>query len=212
VQFGALTNLASDTAVTVFAPPWLGTPTTCLTEANMAIKILKKTVNIELCHRLFRARLNYDDYEKYHIRVRYRSDQPNNKDYENVVWVEKYGFWMYLPDPWHRNVFGLSEEMPSAWESETVVCEMDFSPGQVGAFARDQYGGIMVLHNGDISGSALADGKSFFWQHYKGPKVVGGDQNASFAVVAHLGALDVAGQVRAFLEEVVRIEVALDKR
>ncbi|MEZ5582159.1 MAG: hypothetical protein R3F37_04665 [Candidatus Competibacteraceae bacterium] len=122
---------------------------------------------------------------------------------EDVAWTERDGFWMYMPDPWHENSFGLSDQRPSAWEAETVACTFDFNPGRTGAFGRDEHGGILVLHNGLIPGR-FADNKTVFWQHYRGPRIESTEQNSAYAVVAHLGALDVTGQLRAFLDEVVR--------
>ncbi|MEE4377878.1 MAG: hypothetical protein V2J55_10260 [Candidatus Competibacteraceae bacterium] len=175
----------------------------------MTIKILKKVVNIELCHELFRTRVYYDTYEKHHVRLQSSTEQSSAMASEDVAWTKRDGFWMYMPDPWHENYFGLSEQKPSAWEAQTVACTFDFHPDRsgAGAFGRDGYGGILVLHSGDIPVHS-ADAKAVFWQHYQGPRIDSTDQNPAYAVVAHLGALDVTGQLRSFLDEVVRIQHA----
>jgi len=173
----------------------------------MTIKILKKTVNIELCHELFRTRVYYDTYEKHHVRFQSGSEHSSEMAAEDVAWTKRDGFWMYMPDPWHENFFGLSDQKPLAWEAQTVACTFDFHPDRSGAFGRDNYGGILVLHSGDIV-SASADAKAAFWQQYQGPRIDSTEQNPAYAVVAHLGALDVTGQLRAFLDEVMRIQQA----
>ncbi|NJN46799.1 MAG: hypothetical protein HC808_10325 [Candidatus Competibacteraceae bacterium] len=136
----------------------------------MTIKILKKTVNIELCHELFRTRMYYDKYEKHHVRLQSGSEKPSEMGSEDVAWTKRDGFWMYMPDPWHENFFGLSDQMPSAWEAQTVACAFDFHPDRSGAFGRDGYGGILILHSGrhcrQFSGC-----KSCFWQRYQGPRI-----------------------------------------
>jgi len=168
----------------------------------MAIKILQKTVNIELCYELFKSRLYYDTSEKHHVRLQLGEAETASED---VAWTQRDGFWMYMPAPWDESYFGLSDQSPSAWESESILCTFDFNPKQTGAFGRDEYGGIMVLHTGDIPGGP-ADVNAAFWQNYHGPSVEGGGSAANYAVVAHLGALDVTGQMRVFLDEVARIQ------
>jgi hypothetical protein len=173
----------------------------------MAIKVLKKTGNIELCHLLLRERLFYDNCQKYHVRLQYRSDQPESEaGYADVAWVQPYGFWMNISDPWHLNTFGLAKQAPATWGIQEVLCQFDFNPGKSGAFCRDQYGGILLLHNGDIQGEAGESLKTAFWQHYQGLQLEGAEQqDQPYAVVAHLGSVDIAKQVKNFLEEVARI-------
>lgn len=168
----------------------------------MTIKILKKTVNIELCHELFKTRVYYDTFEKQYVRLQSGKQEAASED---VAWTERDGFWMYMPELWDENYFGLCEQRPSAWETQSIACGFDFKNDGSGAFGRDEFGGILVLHTGDIPiGSEEA--KALFWQHYKGPRVNGGEPSKAYAVVAHLGALDVSGQVREFLDEAVRIQ------
>jgi hypothetical protein len=165
----------------------------------MTIKILKKTVNIELCHQLFKQRLYYDEFERCHIKLRSGQGPAN---FEDVIWTQRDRFWMYMPDPWQENAFGLSDKMPPAWEEETVVCAIDFNPGVNGAFGRDEFGGILAVHTGaPLPGKDSEAAK--FWQEYQGPRI----ENAGhpYAVMAHLGALDVPGQFRVFLDEMARI-------
>lgn len=171
------------------------------------MKILRKTVNIELCHALLRTRLRYDAYEKYHFRLQSLRSEPTGKDYVDAAWIKKYGLWMYLPDPWQSNAFGLSEKMPQAWEMQTVACMMDFHPEKgISGFARDAFGGILLVHSGILATATAKDGKAFFWDHYQGPRLDDESQDRSFAVIAHLGSLDVAKQVKTFLTEIARIE------
>ena len=177
----------------------------------MPSKVLKKTVNIELCHTLLKERLYYDSCQKYHVRLQYRSDQAEGEErYANVAWVGPYGFWMDIADPWHPNTFGLTRKAPSTWGVQKVTCEFDFNPGKSGAFCRDQYSGILLLHNGDIQGEMGEMGESLkaaFWQHYQGPALEGAEQqDQPYAVVAHLGSVDIPKQVKIFLEEVTRIK------
>jgi hypothetical protein len=173
----------------------------------MAIKILQKEVNIRLAHELFRERLQYDEREKYHVKMRFPNSQPSETDVEDVAWVKEYGFWMYISqDPWEWNVFGLSEEDPFAWEAETIICRIGFRPKQGGAIGRDEFGGILVLHSGDLNGGPVGFDKPSFWQHYQGPYIESGEARDRFAVVTHLGALTVAKQVGEFLNEIARIQ------
>jgi hypothetical protein len=179
----------------------------------MKMKILKKTVNIELCHALLRTRLRYDAYEKYHFRLHSLSSEAIDKNYVDAPWINKHGFWMYLPDPWQSNAFGLSEKMPQAWETQAVTCMMNFHPekGSSG-FARDIFGGILLVHGGELTTSTGEESKGFFWEHYQGPRLEDESQNRLLAVVAHLGSLDVAKQVKPFLTEMTRIKALFMER
>ena len=117
------------------------------------------------------------------------------------------GFWADLSDPWRPNILGLSKESLTRGELLSVTCRFDFQPGKSGAFYRDQYGGILLVHNGDILGAGGESLKTAFWQDYKGIRLEGADQQEqSFAVVAHLGSVDIARQIKDFLGEVVRIK------
>lgn len=171
------------------------------------MKILKKTVNIELCHALLRTRIRYDAYEKYHFRLQSLRSEATGKDYVDAAWINKYGFWMYLPDPWQSNAFGLTEKMPQAWEMQTIACMMSFHPEKGNsAFGRDDFGGILLLHDGMLATATGEDSRAFFWEHYKGPCLKDEGQDRPLAAVAHLGSLDVAKQVKTFLMEIARIE------
>lgn len=124
----------------------------------MTIKILKKTVNIELCHELFKTRVYYDTFEKQYVRLQSGKQEAASED---VAWTERDGFWMYMPELWDENYFGLCEQRPSAWETQSIACGFDFKNDGSGAFGRDEFGGILVLHTGDIPiGSDEA--KAFF--------------------------------------------------
>jgi hypothetical protein len=102
--------------------------------------------------------------------------------------------------------------MPQAWETQTMVCGMDFQPekGSSG-FARDAFGGILLVHDGLLATPTGQDSKGFFWEHYQGPQLEDDSQDRPFAVIAHLGCLDVAKQVKTFLLEMARIEELLVK-
>jgi hypothetical protein len=173
----------------------------------MVSKILEKTANIEICHALLRERLHYDKYQKYHVRLQYRAAEPEGKEqYADVAWLEPYGFWADLSDPWRPNVLGLSGESFTRGELLPVTCRFDFQAGKSGAFCRDQYGGILLVHNGDILGAGGESLKAAFWQDYKGIRLEGAEQQEQpFAVAAHLGSVDIARQIKDFLDEVVRI-------
>jgi hypothetical protein len=88
-----------------------------------------------------------------------------------------------------------------------MACRLDFHPekGSSG-FARDAFGGILLVHNGTLTTPSAVDSKGFFWEHYQGPRLEDESQDKPFAVIAHLGALDVAKQVKTFLLENARIE------
>lgn len=172
----------------------------------MAIKVLQKTVNIELCHDLLRKRLNYDAHQKFRVRLELFGDQPAERNYADIAWVEKGGFWAYLPGPWLMNAFGVAKRAPAAWGDERVLCEFDFHPSRNAAFARDDYGGILLLHNGELAGIAPDRSKPVFWQHYQGLRLEGAEQqDQPYAVVAHLGSIDITRRVAAFLDEIARI-------
>jgi len=161
-------------------------------------KVLRKEINIEICLDLLKERLRYDTFEKYHISV---SLGGREAGYRDVPWHTEHGIWMYLPSPWEWNAFGLSREAPSSWERAETVCEFTFAAEQCGAFARDDYGGILLLHTGDLgSGEVEA-----FWRHYRGPEITLGEPAVRYAVAAHLGAIDVAKSIKTFLTEVARI-------
>ncbi|MFO1434293.1 MAG: hypothetical protein U1F76_30115 [Candidatus Competibacteraceae bacterium] len=174
----------------------------------MTAKVLTKTANIELCHALLKERLRYDNYQTYHVRVQYRTAESEGKEeYTDVVWLEPYGFWADLSDPWRPNMLGLSKESLIRGELLTITCRFDFQPGKSGVFCRDQYGGILLAHNGDILGGGGESLKTAFWQDYKGPRLENAEQlEQPFAVVAHLGSVDIARQIKDFLNEVVRIK------
>jgi len=174
----------------------------------MVAKILEKNANIELCHALLREQLHYDSYQKYHVRVRYRAAEPEWKEeYADVAWLEPYGFWADLSDPWRPNLMGLSKESLTRGELLPLTCWFDFRPGKSGAFCRDQYGGILLVHNGDVLGGGGENIKTAFWQNYKGARLEGAEkQEQPFAVVAHFGAVDIGQQIKEFLDEVVRIK------
>jgi len=175
----------------------------------MAAKVLEKTANIELCHALLRERLHYDNYQKYHVRLRYRAAEPEGKEeYADVAWLEPYGFWADLADPWRPNSLGLRKQSLSRWELLPVTCRFDFQAGKSGAFFRDQYGGILLVHNGDILGGGGESLKTAFWHNYQGLRLEGAEQQESpLAVVAHLGSVDIARQIKDFLDEVARIRI-----
>ncbi len=179
-------------------------------EETMAIKILKKTGNIELCHALLRERLHYDAYQKYHVRLQRRADQPEGEDeYADIAWMQQFGFWMELSNAWRLNTFGQCDHAPGTWETQQVLCEFDFRPGHSGAFCRDQYSGILLLHSGNIRSASGANLNDTFWRDYRGPQLTGAEQQEQpLAVVAHLGCIDVARQIKEFLQEVARIRAA----
>lgn len=171
----------------------------------MTVKVLKKNVNIELCHEFLKNRLRYDTYQKHHVRLQAVHNAAFNKEYVDVVWIQRYGFWMYLPDPWQPNALGLADKMPQSWETQTVTCLLDFHPGRNACFGRDAYGGIFLLHSGELTPTSAQESKAFFWERYQGLRVDDEAQNAPFAVIGHMGSLDVGKQVKAFVEEICRI-------
>lgn len=171
----------------------------------MTVKVLKKTVNIELCHEFLKNRLRYDTYQKHHVHLQAAHSDALYKEYLDVVWIERYGFWMYLPDPWQPNALGLTNKMPQSWETQIATCLIDFHPGHTACFGRDAYGGIFLLHSGEFAAQAAHASKAFFWEHYQGLRVDDEAQNSRFAVIGHLGSLDVGKQIKAFVEEITRI-------
>lgn len=173
----------------------------------MSTKVLKKTTNIELCYGLLKERLYYDAAQKHHVRLQRPTDRAEaGEGYADVAWIQQFGLWMNLPDPWQLNAFGLCDHTPGTWEAQQVLCDFNFHPGRSGAFCRDEYSGILLLHNGDIVGADGANLRDAFWRSYHGPQLTGAEQQEqAFAVVAHLGSIDVARQIKDFIAEVVRI-------
>lgn len=128
-----------------------------------------------------------------------------------VLWSKKLGIWKFsrcIKEARYWNAFGVGKPQEASVLSITV--EINFPWAGIdrktgGAFARDAWGNVFVIHRGKIGGGKKGVGKSLFEHNYRGVWSFMEDGN-SVSQVAIIGALNSERFARQAAQFVKKIE------
>jgi len=127
-----------------------------------------------------------------------------------VQWLKQLGLWKFsqtVRETRYWNAFGLDRPGPSGVLS--IASEMNFPWARIdrkvgGAFARDHWGNVFVIHRGKIGGGKKGIGKSLFEHNYRGvwTMMEDGDSLSQVAVIGHLQSERFAQQAAQFVKKI----------
>lgn len=135
-----------------------------------------------------------------------------------IEYSEKVRFWwIYESEPYWEgsnklwNVFGLG--IPKENSLHNIVCEINYeidnyNPKLGGALAKDKYGNLFLLHNGNIGGGRKGIGKVAFRKNYKLPlvSITLNGETQEFAIVGAINSKHFLKEVLSFIREIYRIK------
>ena len=132
-----------------------------------------------------------------------------------VLWSKKLGIWLYphtINEVRYWNAFGRGKPKEAGILSTTAAINfpwqgIDRKTG--GAFARDAWGNIYVIHRGKIGGGKKGVGKSLFEHNYRGvwSFMEDGDSITQVAVIGALNSGRFALQVALFVKKVEKLKL-----
>ncbi len=127
-----------------------------------------------------------------------------------VLWSKKLGIWLTshaIDEVRYWNAFGV--DRPRADQIVSIITEINFPFAGIdrktgGAFARDAWGNIFVIHRGKIGGGKKGVGKSLFENHYRGvwSFMEDGDCITQVAVIGALNSPRLALQTAHFVKKI----------
>lgn len=132
-----------------------------------------------------------------------------------VLWSKKLGIWLYshpISEVRYWNAFGRGKPKEAGILSTTAAINfpwqgIDRKTG--GAFAKDSWGNIFVIHRGKIGGGKKGVGKSLFEHNYRGiwSFMEDGDSITQVAVIGALNSGRFALQVALFVKKVEKLKL-----
>ncbi len=127
-----------------------------------------------------------------------------------ILWSKKLGIWLFshaIADVRYWNAFGVGR--PSEDRIVSIITEINFPFAGIdrktgGAFARDAWGNIFVIHRGKIGGGKKGVGKSLFEHNYRGvwSFMEDGDCITQVAVIGVLHSPRLALQTAHFVKKI----------
>lgn len=127
-----------------------------------------------------------------------------------VFWSKKLGLWFFpraIKEIRYWNAFGTGRPKPGVLVSTTA--EINFPWSGIdrktgGAFAKDAWGNVFVVHRGKIGGGKKGVGKSLFEQNYRGiwSFLEDGEDLTQVAVVGALNSVRFAAHVAQFVKKI----------
>jgi hypothetical protein len=127
-----------------------------------------------------------------------------------VLWSKKLGIWLFshaIDEVRYWNAFGVGRPRPGSIVS--IITEINFPFAGIdrktgGAFARDAWGNIFVIHRGKIGGGKKGVGKSLFEHNYRGvwSFMEDGDCITQVAVIGVLNSPRLALQTSHFVKKI----------
>jgi hypothetical protein len=133
-----------------------------------------------------------------------------------VNWSKKLGIWVFsrpIKDVRYWNVFGTGK--PEMNSLLSITCEINFPWATIdrktgGAFARDIWDNIFVIHRGKIGGGKKGIGKSMFEHSYRGlwSYMEDGDSLAQVAVIGVLNSGRLPRQIAQFVHKIEKLKSA----
>lgn len=133
-----------------------------------------------------------------------------------VLWSKKLGIWMFshaIAEVRYWNAFGV--DRPREDRIVSIVTEINFPFAGIdrktgGAFARDAWGNIFVIHRGKIGGGKKGVGKSLFEHNYRGvwSFMEDGDCITQVAVIGVLNSPRLALQTAHFVKKIEMLKSA----
>ncbi len=131
-----------------------------------------------------------------------------------VLWSKKLGIWLTshaMADVRYWNAFGVGK--PTEDRIVPIVTEINFPFAGIdrktgGAFARDAWGNIFVIHRGKIGGGKKGVGKSLFEHNYRGvwSYMEDGDCITQVAVIGVLNSPRLALQTAHFVKKIALLK------
>ena len=131
-----------------------------------------------------------------------------------VLWSRKLGIWLFSHTinevrywnafgkgkPQEANILSITAEINFPWEG------IDRKTG--GAFAKDAWGNIFVIHRGKIGGGKKGVGKSLFEHNYRGvwSFMEDGDSITQIAVIGALNSSRFAMQTALFVKKIEKLK------
>jgi len=132
-----------------------------------------------------------------------------------VLWSRKLGIWLFSytineirywnafgrGKPKEANILSTTAEINFPWEG------IDRKTG--GAFAKDAWGNIFVIHRGKIGGGKKGVGKSLFEHNYRGvwSLMEDGDSITQIAVIGALNSSRFAIQIALFVKKIEKLKL-----
>jgi len=127
-----------------------------------------------------------------------------------VSWSSSLGIWKFsraVKEVRYWNAFGIGR--PETSTVLSIASEINFPWSQIdrktgGAFARDVWGNVFVVHRGKIGGGKKGVGKSLFEQNYRGvwSFMEDGDSISQVAVIGNLASGRFALQAAQFVKKI----------
>ena len=132
-----------------------------------------------------------------------------------VLWSKKLGIWLFshtINEVRYWNYFGLGKPKEAGILSTTAAINfpwqgIDRKTG--GAFAKDAWGNIFVIHRGKIGGGKKGVGKSLFEHNYRGvwSFMEDGDSITQVAVIGALNSGRFALHVALFVKKIEKLKL-----
>ena len=133
-----------------------------------------------------------------------------------VLWSKKLGIWLFshaIAEVRYWNAFGVGR--PREESIVSIITEINFPFAGIdrktgGAFARDAWGNIFVIHRGKIGGGKKGVGKSLFEHNYRGVWSFMEDGNCitQVAVIGVLNSPRLALQTAHFVKKIEMLKSA----
>jgi hypothetical protein len=173
------------------------------------LKLITERKEIQMCHILFEAQLRSFVSERMTISVGYQGESAELR----VNYSEKLGIWWVIrnSEEMSWNPFGIGK--PLKKQSNSIVCEINYLKfgrltSRSGAFAKNESGELVLLHNGRIGGGRKGIGQSLFLDNFIGEILDVQLPNSikRYAPVGDLESDRFPYQVELFVKEIGRIK------
>lgn len=174
------------------------------------LRIIEDKLTIKKCQKQFAK--SFKDFmdEKIPVTI----GHPGASFKATVLWSHRFGIWVFSKKMETRywNIFGIG--YPDKGSGIPMTCEINFPVAGIdrrtgGALARDQMGGIYVVHRGKIGGGRKGIGKLLFEGHYRGIWDVMEDSDTK-SDVALIGALHSPHFVRQVVQFIRKVDIIKD--
>lgn len=176
------------------------------------LKVIADQPTIKRCTRYFLRQFKPFIDEKIKVKLGHQGASLPAK----VLWSKKLGIWLAshaVNEVRYWNAFGGGKPRPG--NVVPIITEINFPFNGIdrktgGAFARDPWGNVFVIHRGKIGGGKKGVGKSFFENNYRGiwSFMEDGNDITQVAVIGALNSPHLAWQTAHFVKKVEMLKSA----
>jgi hypothetical protein len=170
------------------------------------LKVISDQSTIKKCCRHFLRQFKPFIDEKIKVKLGHQGASLPAK----ILWSKKLGIWLSsraVNEVRYWNAFGAGKPRPG--NVVPIITEINFPFNGIdrktgGAFARDSWGNVFVVHRGKIGGGKKGVGKSFFENNYRGvwSFMEDGNDVTQVAVIGALNSPHLAWQTAHFVKKV----------